>query len=198
MKLPIFLTMLVIFCLWLSYEINKSQKESDKQNKAFWDREKLALKSKKVNIESLPLISLSNELPIEANPDKELAAIQNKVKALMGADIINLTYLSNTDIRIMYGNNNFEYLSKCDANYIKLCNVLNSWAKYHISHNNYEYAKKILEYAVNSDIDSIGIYQKLLSIYRSEQASDKIEQLYKKTGNLHSPAKEQIQSLFSD
>ena len=61
MKFPIFASILV-FCLWLAYEIRKANKNSDKSLRAFREREAKADATRKQSLDSLQYIVINDEI----------------------------------------------------------------------------------------------------------------------------------------
>lgn len=63
MKLP-FLASFIVFIIWLSYSITRSRRAMERQEKAFWDREKQANRTRKKSLDSLAYITI----PLETLP----------------------------------------------------------------------------------------------------------------------------------
>ena len=61
MIFPVFASV-VVFCIWLAYEIRKSNKKGDKAEKAFWAREAEADKTRKMPLDDLHYIIIPDEI----------------------------------------------------------------------------------------------------------------------------------------
>ena len=118
--------------------------------------------------------------------------IQSDIRKLQEKDIINFTGYTNTDLKLMYGAGNINYLSECDNNFTKLSVALNKWATGLYKQNQLNDAKKILEYAVSIDVDITNIYILLANIYISENKPAKINHLIRKASKLNSSISKNI------
>ena len=175
--MPILLGIFIVFCIWFAIESSKHSKASQQKYKEFLQREYEAQFIRKKDISNIPKISIPNNLPFKNTSDTYLNSIQNDVKKLKNKDIINFTGYTNTDLKLMYGAANINYLSECDNNFTKLAVTLNKWANYLYKNNQIKECKIILEYAVSINIDITNIYILLANIYISENKPQKISHL---------------------
>lgn len=191
--MPVIFLCFLVFCAWLHYEIKKSNFRSSESRENFWSRENQANSIRKVDISNLNYIKIPlKDLPFSETIDDSLIQIQNKVKALSDQSILDLTGLSNTDLKLQYGAPNLTFLSQCDQNYTLLVRVLNQWATYLYKQNDMENAKKVLEYSVDCHSDIKNIYILLSDIYRSEGLEHKINDLLSRAESLNSLNKNAI------
>ena len=107
-------------------------------------------------------------------------------------DIINLTGVSNTDLKLSYGAPNFPYLSQCDQNYTDLVRCLNQWAQVLLLEYKTSQAQVVLEYAVSIYSDVSTTYDMLAKLYVEQKASDKILKLIDVAEQLETLLKPQI------
>ena len=138
------------------------------QNKDFWRREHEADFSRNKDISELDYISIDRELlPFsEHTNDAELLQIQQDVNKTLSKKMINLSGMTNTDIKETYGRGNFEVLAVYDQNYLKFLSLLNKWGTYLLERGFINEAKQIFEYAVNTlNCDISGCYTGLAKIY---------------------------------
>ena len=180
--MPVFFICFIVFLLWLRVKL-KHQDDLETQNKDFWQQEHEADFSRNKDISNLDYIHISKvSLPFEESPnDIEIKQIQDDITTVISKKMINLSGMTNTDIKLAYGRGNFEILSIYDQNYLKLLSLLNKWGTYLLNHNRYDEAKQVFEYAINTlDCDVSGCYTGLATIYMKDNEIDKIRQLIDK------------------
>ena len=129
--MPVFFICFIVFLLWLRVKL-KQQDSLETQNKDFWQREHEADFSRNKDISELDYISIDRELlPFnEHTNDAELLQIQQDVDKTLSKKMINLSGMTNTDIKETYGRGNFEVLAVYDQNYLKFLSLLNKWGTY--------------------------------------------------------------------
>lgn len=115
-----------IFFIIIKTAKNNSAKKVRKEDEIFWEREKQANETRKVNIDNLPYITLhEGQLPLhkELNDTKSQDYI-NDIEALYEKEILNCTGMSNTDLKLKYGAANITRLAECDQNFTVLVRSL--------------------------------------------------------------------------
>ena len=149
--MPVFFICFIVFLLWLRVKL-KQQDKNETSNKDFWQREHEADFSRNKDISMLEYISVPKEvLPFnEQTNDIELIQIQKDISDVMSKKMINLSGMTNTDIKFAYGRGNFEILSFYDQNYLKFLSLLNKWGTYLLNPGDKNRAKQIFEYAINT------------------------------------------------
>lgn len=184
---------IMIIVIWYAYERAKASKKARISSEKFWERESLANSTRKKSMDDLTLITIPlEELPMAPAKDEKLREYQEFITFLAGKDIINLTGISNTDLKLTYGAPNFPYLSQCDQNFTDLVRTLNQWAGYLLELNCPEDARKVLEFAVACRSDVSGTYQMLSSLYVQSKESQKILDLIKTAETLNTLLKDNI------
>lgn len=193
MRFP-FLASFIVFIIWLSYEISKSRNIQRNREKAFWEREAQANRTRRKSLDNLEYIRLSEiQLPFEtATDDEQVLDCINQIKVLSEQTIVNLTGYSNTDLKLMYGAPNITLLTEYDQNYTFLVRTLQKWASLLYEKNNIAEAKQILEFAVSTRTDISSTYKLLASIYHAEQNESKIRELIEIAQTLNSSMKNSI------
>ena len=146
--MPVFFICFIVFLLWLRVKL-KQQDSLETQNKDFWRREHEADFSRNKDISELDYISIDRELlPFtEHTNDAELLQIQQDVDKTLSKKMINLSGMTNTDIKETYGRGNFEVLAVYDQNYLKFLSLLNKWGTYLLERGFITEEKQIFEYA---------------------------------------------------
>ena len=188
MIFPVFASV-VVFCIWLAYEIRKSNKKGEKAEKAFWAREAEADNTRKVSLDDLHYIVIPDEIykPFLNDKGEFIEADENAPKAfsdaltafkhLKDSKIVNFSNISNTDLKLTYGAANLPELTLYDQNFVLLIRTLQSMGEYFMAAGDKETAKNMLEFAVSSGSDAISTYKLLSSIYLEEEDYSKINYL---------------------
>ncbi len=188
MIFPVFASV-IVFCIWLAYEIRKSNKKGEKAEKAFWAREAEADNTRKMPLDDLHYIIIPDEIYapflnskgefIEADDshEKVFAEALTAFKHLKTSKIVNFSNISNTDLKLTYGAANLPELTLYDQNFVLLIRTLQLMGEYFNSKGDKETAKNMLEFAVSSGSDAISTYKLLASIYLEEDDLSKINYL---------------------
>lgn len=191
MKYPIFASV-VILSLLLMYEIHKHRNKEEKYYQSLLDREVEANSTRRKPLNDLEYVSVPlDTLPMDILPDDEkVSEYHSTLKELSETKIVNLTGISNTDLKLKYGAPNIDILIRYDHSYTMLVRTLYEWGEYLYEKGYTEETKTILEYAVSIRTDVSGTYSLLAKIYDSEGNTDKIKELI--------PAASEINSLMKD
>lgn len=162
-----FFASLIIFCIWLAYEIRKNNKKSKKNTEAFWQKETLADSVRKQSLDDLNYIVLPAELLhlFEENFPDSLQESANFLKNSTERRIVNLSFITNTDLKLRYGAANLETLTEYDANFTALLRHLNAVGEFYYKEGSLDKAEAVLNYAVSVQSDLISTYRMLASIY---------------------------------
>lgn len=168
----------LIFVLWLRYEIAKNGRKSSSQSETFWDTETKSNFVRKKDISNLDYISVSLDvLPFAPNPDEEINHIQEEIKKLSSKKILNLSGKTNTEIKLTYGTANLNVLAEYDQNYMQLIRNLNKWGSLLYQRGERKDAEKVLQYALECGTDISESFTLLANIYVSEKHPEKITEL---------------------
>ena len=193
MRIPL-LASFIVFVIWLSYEIKKSNRSVTQQEKSFWEKERQANLTRKKSLKDLAYITIPlDTLPMDVCSEEDnIKECLHIIHALSGQTIVNLTGYSNTELKLMYGAPNITVLMDYDQNYTLLARTLQSWASLLYEKNLIEEARSVLEFAVSTHTDVSGTYKLLSHIYRSNGQSEKISELLQTAQTLHSASKDTI------
>lgn len=164
------LASVLVFCAWLAYEIRKHNKKIKKNTDSFWQKEALADSTRKQSLEDLNYIVLPPEIlhifgdkidqiPNQMQESAKFLAYTTEMK------ILNLSYITNTDLKLRYGAANLETLTEYDTNFTNLLRHLNHIAEYFVSEGDLTRASRVLEYAVSIQSDLMSTYRMLANIY---------------------------------
>ncbi len=178
MKFPIFASV-IVFCIWLAYEIHKHNKKDKKILDTFWEKENKANNTRAKSLEGLNYIEIPESV-YEAMPNpapSELEDCARLLQFLKENKIVNLSHITNTDLKLKYGASNLDTLSAYDQNYITLLRVLQTLSDYHYEKGNIDTARILLEFAVSIQSDNIGTYKLLAKIYCDSGEEAKLDYL---------------------
>ena len=181
--MPIFLLFVILFAMWIRYEIKKnSQIESDNKT-SFIERERQANFARRADITNLDYVSVPlASLPfsdsydevkssyklssdIDAGIKSEILTCEKNVIALSQKKILNLNGLSNTDIKMQYGVANLQILIQYDENFSKLSRTLAKWGRLLFDSGELASSETVLSYAVSCKSDIEDIFITLAKIY---------------------------------
>lgn len=198
MKFPFFASF-IVFIIWLQYEIKKSNKKKNQATKDFWAKENESNHVRKQPIDQLPYIKLSDALiPIDLIDD-ELLLSDNPVydaiqclQELKEEKILNLTGISNTDLKLTYGTANITPLSEYDDNYTKMSSALYTVAEYLLQNGHTKKAADLMEFLFETGSDLTGCYRILYQYYMENNLTEKIDSLRERAEGLQTPMKNAI------
>lgn len=184
--------LLTIFLI-IKFADHKSSMELKAKNDAFWQREKQSNTTRKVDISGLDYLHIPyEELPFMETDHDNLLKFQNTIKALEDKPILNLTEYSNTDLKLLYGTANINFLTRCDNNFVTLIKTLLGWGE-ELKNLGYDaQALKVLEYGVTIKTDIGKHYLLLGELYKSIQGYDRIDDLIHLVSELNLSSKESV------
>lgn len=190
----------VVFLIWLQYEIKKHSRYDEKKENEFRAREEKANSTRKQSLDGLDYITIPLEtFPMHLMEDDETIKEYHEVlQNLRQEKIVNLTGISNTDLKLQYGVANLPILTHYDQCYTQLARTLQSWAT-RLYENGYESdCIPILEFAIETNTDISGTYKLLAKIYVKNGNKTKLDTLKAKTENLNSAMKKPIDRMLQE
>ena len=154
MFMPLFTTF-IIFVAFIHLMIRRSDQAKKDADAEFFRKEHEASFVRKKSLDGLDYIVIPlDELPFGAMPgDPEVIHAENTVRKLADKKIVNLTGISNTDLKLKYGTANITPLTEYDTNYLELARVLNKWGKALYQSGRYTEAAQVLSFAVHTGSD---------------------------------------------
>ncbi len=204
MKMPI-MTAFLFFIAILTFQIKRSDRNRDRAEDEFWERERKANFTRKKDIDNLAYIPFSlSDLPIHTElDDVRIQEFIQELSDLEGKRIFNCTGKSNTDLKLEYGAPNITRLTEYDLNYTTLVrNIARLAEKYlEIAASPSEGvdsdvlsrdAETLLTYGISIGSDVRLNYELLGKIYADRSEYDKIDELKKRALALNSLSKDPI------
>lgn len=98
----------------------------------------------------------------------------------MSRKMLNLSGMTNTDIKLEYGHANLDILSEYDQNFSMFLTSLDRWGNYLYTKGDTHHSIQILEYAIANGSDITGTFTTLAKIYADENKPEKIQSLIDK------------------
>lgn len=193
MRFPILATV-IVFVIWLTYELRKAKKLEKKGTDEYWAREREANNTRKKPLDDLTYISV----PMDCIPTS-LLADEDEVKEayailteLSNKKIVNLTGISNTDLKLQYGSPNLPLLTEYDENFTLYARTMYQLAQCYYDHGYRSNAFVLLEKTIEAGTDVKANYILLAKIYKEMGQEDKIKELISKAQEINSLSKNPI------
>lgn len=187
--LPYFIIILLVIQLYLKKNTNSVKEKLGK----FMEKERESNSVRKKDISSLEYINIPDTLPYLNTPreslndsNPEIAKYINKINSLKDSKILNLTGISNTDLKMQYGPANLATLSEYDDNYTELVRTIAELTHKLIEINELDNARPWLEYSISINTDIKSCYTDLADIYILAGRPEKVRDLISKARHLNS------------
>lgn len=199
MKIPIFASFLLLAGV-IYTRVKISNKMIREEENAFWERERQANSVRRKSLDSLDYVHIPEEILSTTNPSQNLIikdCIEN-LKTLANVPIVNLSGISNTDLKLTYGTANITVLSEYDEHYTQLSILLQNLAGQLYEEHRYEECRHILEFAVATGTDISSSYYLLATLYSENGTPEKITDLIDTVKSTRSLLKDTIIQNLKD
>ena len=176
MFLPV-LSSVLILVLIIALVNKRNQRRIDDGMKAFWEKERAANSVRRQSLDGLDYINIPESFfsfPRDAS-DHDCSEAVRMLESLRGEKIVNLSGISNTDLKLKYGPANLPDLSRFDENYTSLARSLQLYASFLAKKGCRAEACEILEFALGTDTDVTASYRLLCSLYLEAEDQEKAE-----------------------
>ena len=169
MKFP-FLATFILFIVLFNIRIRLVSRKEEQKEEKFWDRELRSNSVRKKSLDTLEYVHLPYDLlPFgTAGDDENLKEIEDELTALKDLKIVNLTGITNTDLKLEYGTANITALTEYDQNYTSLVIALQKWGDALYTLGRFEDATSVLEFAVKTRTDITATYRLLIDMYKTK------------------------------
>lgn len=184
---------------FMIFGFKKSSRDNSQRKESFWDRERRANVSRRKDISSLNYISIPlNQLPFIDTDDDEILEYHKSINRLATMKILNLTGITNTELKERYGVANLTELTDYDNNYTTLVNTIARWGARLIELEYIDEAVTVLEYGLSVGTDVSRNYLLLADIYRTRGEYDRIDALITRATTLKSLMKNSILTKLNE
>lgn len=184
----------IAFVLILSVLMKRTTRKWQEEEKRFWNKEQEANNVRRKSLDDLEYI----KIPFEALPmnvlteDERIRDCVDTLKILSENKIVNLTGITNTDLKLEYGTANITPLTAYDQSYTLLVCTLQKWADFLFEQGYISEARIVMEFAVSTRTDISKTYYTLAGIYKDSSESYKIKELIQTASQLQSSLKDVI------
>ena len=181
-----FLTIFIVFLIALALRYAYLSKKLDDTYNDFWEKEEKANHVPKKDLADLSYIKIPIDgMPIGKYPEDEIASIEDELIKLSEKRIINITGMTNTEVKLLYGTDNLEVLSGMEEDYNSLTVLLVDYAKCLMERGDFEAAAFVLEFGVDIETDVSANYELLGDCYKELFRPKEIEELKQKVLKRH-------------
>lgn len=199
MRIPLFFIMFLIFLFVCNNIRRKIQQKERKSIDDFWKQETTANCTYPQDISKLNYVDFTKvSLPFSCFDDSILHQCEQQVHSFSQQKVLNLTGISNTTLKEIYGAANLGRLSRYDENFTVLVRTLNQWGHRLNQLSCLREAQSVLEFAVSIGSDIKPTYALLGEIYQSQGNIDGIAMLKITASSLNSLMKEPILKLLNE
>ena len=196
---PIFTTIVLTFgFIWIYMKL--STKNVGKEDEKFIEREVRANKVRKQPLDSLVYLTIPLEdIPHSGNyPSERIAELTQTLEELSHETIVNLTGISNTDLKLTYGAPNLPILSEYDLNFTKTCTTLYDLGVEYDTLGLKDEAIKVLNVAITLGTDISKNYTHLAGLYAERGDYAQIQRLITAADDIRSITKQSTVSKLLD
>lgn len=189
---------IIVFSVVFKTFVNRKPKNDP--DALFMERERLANLTPKKDISGLPYIKVPvSELPLDVPTEsEETKERQDIIRSMADKQVLNLTGITNTDLKLEYGAPNINILSAADGNYTRLIQSITYLSEDYINSRHLSEARRLLEYGISIGTDSRRSYLMLASIYKEEGTPEKIAPLIESAKKIDSLLRESIISSLEE
>jgi len=187
---PLFAT-IVLVCGFIWIYVKSTSKNLNKGTEELLEKELKANTVRRQPLASLNYIDFNeNSIPlIDKAPNTRIEELYNALKSLYGKKIVNLTGISNTDLKLTYGPANLPDLTEFDQNFTSLSKNIYDLGIELDAAGLRDDAKKVLLYGISIGSDISGNYIALANIYIEEKNYSEITRLIDRANLIHSLTK---------
>lgn len=191
MRFPSTLACLLVFSFWLSYKLKKNS--DPKGKKSFLELDAEANNVRKQPLDSLHYITIPIEsLPFFSGIDEKITSYQETIKNLSEKPIVNLSSITNVDLKMEYGAANLPILSQYDQNFTMLARTLLQWGTRLHELGYDQEAIQVLSFGIDCQTDARGNYILLAQLYQKQGDTKAIQHLISVAETLRTSQKEGI------
>ena len=184
----------LILALIIAISTKRENTAQEQEEINFWTKEHKSNFVRKKPLDNLDYITIPEEIltlqPSNASP-QALSYLQD-LKDMSSLKIVNLTGISNTDLKLTYGTANITVLSEYDAHYTQLVTILQKLAESLVASEDIESAIRVLEFAISTGSDVSKSYYLLSELYTQSGTPEKIPFLIQQAEGIQSIMKDSI------
>ena len=181
-----FLTIFIIFVVFLSIRYSTVKRKTAEKYENFWANEERANHIPAKDLSTIEYLHIPVEtFPFDKWDDDEIQMIEQQIKEYSEKRVLNLSGKTNTELKLEYGTANLEAMTEIGDNYNTLIVLLVDYAKALMERSDYEDAAKILEFSASTKSDISTNYMLLGDCYAALNQKKKIPVLKDQVESLH-------------
>lgn len=199
MRIPIFFVFFIIIIVVSHIRANRSENNLDNSQKKFWEKEQASHYVRKHDISEddyikghVELIPDFTEVDYENWSKPSLYKTQEQLREVATKQMINLTGMLNSDVRLKYGTGQLDLIESLENNYNNYIQGLSLLGSELANLDRKEVGKTLLEEAIHAGSDVSHTYINLSDIYNDLEDIDALKALLKKSSQLNSVMKAKI------
>lgn len=194
-----FLAIIVPFAVFTYMFMKKSSRNVDMEVDKFMEREREANNVRRQPITNLDYIKVDlSKIPVVDYKDERVEELLTRLNNLSELNIVNLSGISNTDLKFQYGVANLPQLTEYDQNFTTLCRTLYDYGEKLVEIGEKEAAMSVLEYGIECNTDLKSHYILLADLYEETMQYKKIQELIGKAQNMKSILKNSLIKELSE
>lgn len=154
------LFIVLLFIVWLTYELRKGSRKATENSKTFWEKEHEALTTPRQSTADISFITIPDDiipdeiLDADSSLLNEINELSAKLKEMSSIKIADLSAYTNTELRLRYGAPNFKMLSEADINFSYLSGTVSALLSDLIEAGMSDDAEKLYNFAVSVGIET--------------------------------------------
>lgn len=187
-------TSFFIFSAIVFFGLQRTKRLEKKIEQEYWDKEYRANSTRKKSLDNLDYITIPDEI-LQMTPetmDEDVNSYLLDLHEMSEYKIVNLTGISNTDLKLKYGTANITVLSDYDFHYTNMVTTLQRLAEKLYENEEYLLAKTVLEFAVSTRTDISKSYYMLADIYNILGYKEKVAELINRAQLVNSIMRQNI------
>ena len=204
MKFP-FLASFILLCIVVNISMRRVSRKTEQREEEFWQTELKSNNVRKKSLDELQYVHIPvDQLPFDTYGDDDvLKSAEEELLALKDEKIVNLTGITNTDLKLEYGTANITVLTQYDQNYTAMVIALQKWGQELYNQNRFEDATAVLEFALKTRTDISGTYKLLVDMYKTKlgyneaKIKEKLEAMLPIAKDLNALSRQQILNLIN-
>lgn len=187
---PLFTTIVVVAGFIFVF-MKITFEKPDNGIRSFFEKERRANTTRPRPLDDLPFI----KVPVDSIPSPEnavnerCASLTQEIKLLSERKIVNLTGISNTDLKLSYGAANLPILSEYDQNFTSLCKAIFDLGCEYKNAGHPDEAISVFNVGISVGTDISGNYTTLAEMYAEKGLYVEIQRLINCAGNMRSLTK---------
>ena len=165
MHIPIF-GLIMIFVLWLTYELKKRTRLTKQDTEDFWEKERRSGFVPRQNTDDIRFINIDESaLPTDCLSGSPLDEAVRGILSLKDVPVADLSEFTNTELKLKYGTANFTKLSEADTHFTSLAQNLGKCISLLYDEGRLAEAEKAALFAADNGIFTTVCIMPLANIY---------------------------------